>query len=689
MMTGRVREALLALLLFTVVACIWWFPVLQTFSSHIAGAGGDPYQTLWRFVRLSEVLSSGSLTIPEESAVRNLGPLPWIGLVPVIGEVGAYNTAWLASAILSGWCTYLLARLWGARPGPSILAGLLVQFSPYRVSQALGHFGAMQLWWIPATLAAGVWWRRRGTLMSALLFGALIVGTAWTEHQLFLSLLIALGVTIGVWRREWIDHARRHRLHVSVIFLLFIAGAVVPFLSTLGMSADPDNTFNLGNEQRERFSATANSLFFSAPFHPFREGIEGYASDQSSTADHVHTIGVLLVLSVVIAACFTPKTWRVRSLLILAAVGIIIGLGPTAQFGLWTIPLPGALFHELPVVSALRTLGRFVNLAVIALPISLALLWPTVRRLRSASVILAIALLVEILPPLGFPRLPIDRRIPEALAHIPEGKILVIPTSTNYDLASEHLYYAATHRRHMLGNSALDRVTPVDVRRRLARTPLIGDLAFVRINDLFRRTVFGQDVRRAAAAAFASEDLRAVVLDVRDIGALRVTDSEAVRSGDERDVQRLRQFLGEDLELPEIEAPNGILTYRIPSTFPEGDGYVALRGEGWQVIERSDDASLLRMNSMAAIDIVVLPDDPRAFSFTFTPKEANDMRLVATVSGEERTVALSDGEPVILDLGTLSPGRHTIPFMLKSSNDSAVGVDGQSILLDTPQIRER
>jgi hypothetical protein len=95
---------------------------------------------------------------------------------------------------------------------------------------------------------------------------------------------------------------------------------------------------------------------------------------------------------------------------------------------------------------------------------------------------------------------------------------------------------------------------------------------------------------------------------------------------------------------------------------------------------------------MAMIDIVVLPGDAHAFSFSLTPKDVEDVQLVATVSGEEHAVLLSKDQRATLHLGTLSPGRHTVTLTLKPPNasagdaDSTSSVDRRSILLDTPQI---
>lgn len=672
--TLRHFERWIVLAIFIGLAALFWCSSLRTGSEAVLGSGGDPFQTLWRFVRLTQALHQGSLVIPEERDLVNLGPLPWTPLLAVFDEVSAYNLVWFASAVLSGWCTYLLARTWGARPLPALLAGVLVQWSPYRLSQALGHFGSMQLWWIPAVLASASRWiatRRPGWgVMTALL----IIGTAWTEHQLFLSLLLILLCFSIVFRRRLLDHVRVHRATTICCIVLVLAGAFGPFLPTLRHTASPDSFFNLGNEQRERFAASLATLFLPAPFHPVRDGVQGYVTDTGTVADHVHTLGIFLPLTALLLFVRGPRRRLDWALAITSCLGLLLALGPWIEIGSTRIPLPAAAFDILPIFSALRTVGRFIALPVLLLPVFVALRWQAVSRLRSIAPVLGLAFLIEFLPPFGFPVLALDRALARALTELPAGPVLVLPATTDYTRASEHLYYSALHGHPTVANVALERAMDPEERRMIVRTPVVGDLALLRPHDFRRSTFFGQEPVRVAPAAFEALGIRSVLLDTRHPAAFLTLEGTDVRPLDAREIETIRAFLQRLSGNVEHEIAPGVWWYPAPVVTDPGASVVAIRGNGWRLAKRDDSGLLAEVHSMADFSLYSPQTEEREYGLRVRTNIPARIQLLRPDGSTAEFGPIT--EPRVVSLGRPVAGLSSFRLV----------IDGPPVLIDTPEI---
>ena len=674
---SRLQIPAFALCVFTLLAVIWWFPVLQTFPTMVAGSGGDPFQTLWRFVRLGEVMRQGAISIPEEQPLLNLGPLPWMPFHFLFGEVRAYNLAWIVSAILSGWCTWLLARAWGARTVPALLAGVLVEFSPYRLSQALGHFGAMQLWWIPASMLALTFWVRSRRLRWGIVSGLLIVGTAWTEHQLFLTLILFL-LVFGLWNfRLVLAHLRTVRVSAALVTLLVATGAVLPFLPVLKLAASPESYFNLGQEQRERFSARLETLFLPSPFHPFRDGMSGYGGDTHTAADRVHTVGTFLPLAIAATFLWGSRVRKDLALLSVAVVGLVLALGPVLRLGSVSIPLPGALMDVVPVASALRAMGRFVALAVVALPLLLALGWSHLVRLRSLRWVLVVLLLLEILSPPNFPKLPVATAMAETLRSLPDGGLLVIPAFTNARVASEHLYLSAYHRHPLVGSAALERAVDPRTLRQLLGTPVVSDLALLRTADFSLPALFGGDLASIAPAAFASQNIRAVLYDSDPPGGVLSRANAEARVLSDTERASVRTFLRKTLGMREEEIDSGVFLYRVPPPESSAVPVVAIRGEGWTLRHRSQAKRTLELQKSAELFLYAVRTPSAPLVLEADVQESPSRRLIVKGLGSGET-------PVDLPVS----GRVRIPLGIPPLGRSSflLTLDARGLIVENPRV---
>jgi hypothetical protein len=154
-MFQTVRRHAVALAGYLVLAaCLTW-PLPLHLGTHLTGPpSGDTGVYVWNLwvfhheieqgrlpFYTSSILSAAggpaNLSLHNYTTFANLLALP---LTPVVGIIAAFNLILLLNMVLSGWCTFLLARHWASRFAESWLAGALMMASPVLIARAEGHF---------------------------------------------------------------------------------------------------------------------------------------------------------------------------------------------------------------------------------------------------------------------------------------------------------------------------------------------------------------------------------------------------------------------------------------------------------------------------------------------------------------------------------------------------------------------
>src|SRR5581483_2951541 len=220
--------ALLALACYTVIALAMSWPLVFHMRSTVIGQGGDPWQTLWRFVDRSQALHQAIATHSLPSFIHteflgggpgrlvNIAVWPWMPLHLLLGEPLAYNIVWLSSLILSGWAMYfLLAYLFANRPrwwAGALLGGLAYMFLPYRIAHALGHFGAMQTQWLPLLILAWLALLRSWRWQTAIALALLVIIQAWTDQLYTLWFGVTALIYLLFYWRDVRSQIQAHRL---------------------------------------------------------------------------------------------------------------------------------------------------------------------------------------------------------------------------------------------------------------------------------------------------------------------------------------------------------------------------------------------------------------------------------------------------------------------------------------------
>lgn len=174
--------------------------------------------------------------------------LPFAWLAPP----AVHNIAMLAGFALSGYGAFVLARLLTRATTPSLVAGVLYAFVPFKWDH-LSHVQIISSEWLPLLLAALIFYRRSPSRIRAALFGAafLMNGLTNVYWLLFGSVAIAITMMFFAAFDGWRTYAR------ALIALGIAALILVPVLVPYQLVA---HEYGMTRRSGESLASSANLL---------------------------------------------------------------------------------------------------------------------------------------------------------------------------------------------------------------------------------------------------------------------------------------------------------------------------------------------------------------------------------------------------------------------------------------------
>jgi len=185
-------------------------PGVAHLGTRLLGVAHDPAQNAWNVAWVRGWLEGRhGLYVTRELLYPDGANLAWMTLalpstivgallVPVIGLVGAYNLALLATLAADGVAMYAFARRVGITRGASFVAGLAFEASPYLLGQLEGRMHMVGAYAIPL-VAACVWGildRKRPRLWHFVLLGGLGALAAYDAPDYALYAGLAAGLIL-------------------------------------------------------------------------------------------------------------------------------------------------------------------------------------------------------------------------------------------------------------------------------------------------------------------------------------------------------------------------------------------------------------------------------------------------------------------------------------------------------------
>jgi hypothetical protein len=462
---------------------MWWFPraLLQ---------GRNPFHTDAVFHPLGADLGFNTILAPVSLASWPLQKL--------FGLAMAANFVQLGAAVLTGLGMYLLARQAGAARFASFVAGALFAFTPYRMGQAPGHWNLNHT----ELLVFGLWallrLYERPSRARAAVLGILLALTLWSDG--YYSVFLAFGgLTVIGWRwRETIRPEMVRRLGQAALVTVLLASPLLVAMAGDLKAGELDPIAGWGG-------ADAYAADVASWVTPPRD--RRLLPDMLGSVDPILISGERLIFPTwtLLALGLAGAIWagaRRRGLWVLMfGVFFVLSLGPFLQFNGWrggvferfgtrfSVPLPGMVLGEIPVVNGVRDPARFAVMAVLALTVLGALVLTRLqeRHHRAGIALTAIVAVLALAESLPSRVITLPSAIPDvygAIAADPgQGAVLEIPIQwrTGFgqygEWAGDHtlfLYYATRHAKPMV-NGMMPRYRQRTLDR-LLRVPVYDQL---------------------------------------------------------------------------------------------------------------------------------------------------------------------------------------------------------------------
>jgi hypothetical protein len=433
-------------------AILLFWPAWLSPAERTVGGRGDPFFFMWFLRWFPYAVAHGwnplfttHLDYPDGvNLMWNTSiALPSLLLTPVTliaGPIVAYNLLVTMGLAVSGWCAYLALRRYVRSGAAAFVGGAIYAFSPFMVSQSLGHPHLTMAWAPPLVLLIldEVLVRQRVSRWHGVLLGGLGAAQLVTGEELLAMVTVAgvIGVVIlAVLHRDAVRSRLRPALPVFGTALgtfLLLAGLplAVQFLGPQQVHGplQPHNYY------------VADVLNFVVPtrMQLAAPGLATHLSDHftGNVAEQTAYLGVPLLALLVV---FVRRRWGqpvVAWAVITGVVIAILSLGTTMHVaGSDTgIPLPWALLDRVPLVREIlpARLSLVVYLLVgllVAVFLDAALARPGWRPRIGGTAVTALAL-AALIPSLPYPTSSVTTPTffsrPLALRTLPEGGVVLV-----------------------------------------------------------------------------------------------------------------------------------------------------------------------------------------------------------------------------------------------------------------------
>lgn len=315
--------------------------------------------------------------LPDSLAFSENLLLPSVVVAPFTragGPVLGYNVFFLITTLVSGLGAYALARRATGDPTAAFVAGVFFALGTHRWIR-MAHLNVESTLFIPlALLAFDRFWERR-TVPRALVMGALLAAQGLCSIYLGAITATAL-LTASV--MAWIGGLRRiETLRLAAGFLL-AAIIMIPVMTPyFRMRSFQAREFDL--DEVSAFAATPASYLASGS--PLYGGLMQRHLDPGDVRDHLFP-GLVPLFFGLAGLASAPRRFRLVAIAA-SVVAIFFSLGPETA-------LYRFLHEHVVLVRAMRALGRFSLIPVLALSVLAGLAVAGRRVLAAVAVVLLV-----------------------------------------------------------------------------------------------------------------------------------------------------------------------------------------------------------------------------------------------------------------------------------------------------------
>lgn len=369
----RLLKLLLLVGFYLLLACVLTWPLIQQLNTRLP-SGTDTLLHYWNSWWVWEALSSGEspyftpfLFYPDGLSLvyHNFALVHILGfgmLRPFFTPVVAYNLIYVLNLALCGLSAYWLAKTLTKNTGAAIVAGIIYQAWPHRLTQP-DHPNMMSTWPIPLFFLFLYRTTQTKRWRDAIATGLLFAFIGYMRWQLLIAATLMGGIFLFflLWRN----------LDKQLILLLVGAGLIAfvallpPMLLLVNAWQETPTEFIVEGEELKM--QTDLAAYLTPPSsHPLFKRVtqplyEMYYPDRGSRSGFSPYLGVFVLALAVFGIVKNP--WR-KTLpwLVMGIVLLLLALGPTLRvFGnqVTSVPMLYSLAGELFIVRLLREPDRF------------------------------------------------------------------------------------------------------------------------------------------------------------------------------------------------------------------------------------------------------------------------------------------------------------------------------------------
>jgi hypothetical protein len=381
---------------YVVVTGIFMYPIVSRFTTHIVSFPGDAYEHLWKMAWFEDALTQQHVSptyAPQifypngfEFALSEITPAHTLLGAPItwlFGPIVSYNTVCIASYLLAGFFTYLLAHRLGARRGAAWIAGILFAFSiRHYYHHNAGHLNLVGIQWIPLALYGweGVLTRHR--TWDGYVSGLGIALAAWASwyYGPILALLLACYTLVRLSPRNLPGLVQHWRpiLLAGVVTIVLVLPLAQPYIELRQQGIASKHPII----ELQVHSAKLVEYFLPNPFNVFWGAWAKRFHRQDGSEVWVAVGYSLIALALIGIRRVRQQRAIVRALLVIILINVVLSLGPywTLPNGV-NVPLPVRIIYEyVPVLNGMRTWSRMVLYVVLCAALLAALGLTTLPR---------------------------------------------------------------------------------------------------------------------------------------------------------------------------------------------------------------------------------------------------------------------------------------------------------------------
>lgn len=379
----KYKIELIVFAIYTLIAAIFFYPVIFHLKSYMFGFSGDPFYNLWLFKNLSGV----DLIVNYPFGLENPGHIliPNYPILDLLGktltqlfssEIVAYNLIILFSFPLSGIAIYLILKEITNNKYASFLGGLIYTFCAYHFARAQMHINLVDIYWLPFNILFLIKIYKYSKLRDYIILGIILAITLLDHYQYGVAAaLCTLIFVIAIFTKNKISRLDfLKKISLSAIISIIIIALFIPWLFKGNITSQ---TRHFSFDELKVYSARWFNYYLPIPesylFGKYTENI--YTNDINKTGSNITeetlflgwTNLVLLILSLYLI--FKNKKDDIFKFstifIIITLVGLIFSFAPEINILGLKIKTPAYyIFNTLPVFRVYSRFGILVILSI-------------------------------------------------------------------------------------------------------------------------------------------------------------------------------------------------------------------------------------------------------------------------------------------------------------------------------------